>query len=355
MANVFDYLEWRGDLSFAKSPWNEIDSLILALICYVDFGDIWSDDDRKSHPTLLSAAKRYFKFHSGETAKAGLIVPSDVMSVTAKAAKTRRFGMLKIADFVNEINEEDETQFCAMSFLSDDGSIFVVFRGTDDTIVGWKENFNMSFMLPVPAQIKATEYLQREMRSRRGDFYVSGHSKGGNLAVYAATMCPENLKKRIRAVYNNDGPGFNREFVESEEYVSIRDKVRTLVPESSVVGMLLEHEEIYEVVKSNSTGLLQHNGFSWQLLGNKFIYLDEISEESKKIDETVKRWLSETEPEKRRAVVDSVYEILTSDNIKTLTELNSDKLKIIKAWGSLDAESRGYIIKILKALIGRKK
>ena len=263
--------------------------------------------------------------------------------------------MLKIADFVNEINEEDETQFCAMTLLADDGSVFVVFRGTDDTIVGWKENFNMSFMHPVPAQKKAAEYLAREMNARRGDFYVSGHSKGGNLAVYAATTCPEGLKRRIKAVYNNDGPGFNLSFVESEEYLSIRDRVRTLVPESSVVGMLLEHEEKYEVVKSNTVGLLQHNGFSWQLLGNKFIYLDEISEESKKIDETVKEWLSSTDPEKRRAVVDSVYEILTSDNIKTLTELNADKLKIIKAWGSLDAESRGYILKIVRTLMVKKK
>ena len=209
----------------------------------------------------------------------------------------------------------------------------------------------MSFMQPVPAQIHAVEYLTEVAEVISGEFHVGGHSKGGNLAVYSAVKCPTELKPRILQVYNNDGPGFDKAFLEGTDYQSMRGKIRTLLPQSSVVGMLLEHEENYEVIKSNATGVFQHDGFSWELLGSKFIHLDTVTQESRLIDNTLKAWMDEMTMEERETVVDAVYEILASTNSKTLTELSSDKVKLVKAWGTLDPKVRSMILKMIGILL----
>ena len=236
-----------------------------------------------------------------------------------------------------------------------DKTIFVAYRGTDDTIVGWKENFNMSFMHPVPAQTEALSYLESVAAERSESIYAGGHSKGGNLAVYALSKAPDEIKERVACAFNNDGPGFNREFISSEDYAQTRDRIRTLVPQSSVVGMLLEHEESYEVVESTQTGLLQHNGFSWRVSGGRFIHLDTVTKESRRIDRTLKRWLSEMSVEKRRRMVDSLFDILVSNNAKTLTDLSSEKLRLIKAWNNLDSESKVFLKRCIRLIVKDSK
>lgn len=351
MANVFDYLDWRGDLGFEASDLNEVDNLILSLISYVNFDDVLSADQAEEPITLLEAARRYVRLHRGKPAYVGLIVPPEVVSLLAKAAKTRRFGQIRIVGYVNRVEDEEQMQFCAMTFSLGNGKHYVAFRGTDDTLIGWKENFNMSFMQPVPAQRAAVAYLNEMAERTEGELYVGGHSKGGNLAVYAAVCCEHTHKDRILWVYNNDGPGFTKEFIADPQYISMRSKLRTIVPQSSVVGMLLEHEEIYEVVASDEAGLLQHNGFSWKVLGARFIHLDAVTGESRRIDRTVKKWLSDMTDEEREAFVESLYETIKATNAKTLTELNADKLGLVRVWNQLPAQSRALIRKCIVLLI----
>ena len=174
------------------------------------------------------------------------------------------------------------------------------------------------------------------------------------LAVFASVKASAATKERIVAVYNNDGPGFDEGFIATDEYKEIQERIHTLVPQSSVVGMLLEHEERYKVVKSNTTGLWQHNGFSWEVMGGSFIKLDETDMESKTIDRALKAWVASLSYEKREQFVDSLYEALTSTNAKTLSELNSDKLKLIKAWNSMDSETRSNLIRCVNLIFGKK-
>ena len=213
----------------------------------------------------------------------------------------------------------------------------------------------MSFMQPVPAQLEALAYLERVAPHLSGDFFVGGHSKGGNLAVYAAVKCNPEWQGRIRYAYNNDGPGFDRAFVEGNDYKNMSGKLRTVVPQSSVVGMLLEHEELYEVVKSRASGLLQHNAFSWEVLGPSFIHLNTVTEESRLIDRSLKEWMSQMSPEEREHVVDSIYETLSAVGATTLTELTSEKIKLVKAWGSLDPKVRSIILKCIALIIRPNK
>ncbi len=353
MANMTDYIDWRGDILFSELGLNEVDNLILSAMCYVDFEGIVSPSFNK--PILLrTAARKYLLRHRGEKAYLGAIVPPQIVTLMARAAKSKRFGSVRVCGYINHINDESQTQFSAITYLLDEKNICVAYRGTDDTIIGWKENFNMSFMHPVPAQIEAVSYLEGVAAERIGNLYVVGHSKGGNLSAYAVTKCKRAVLDRIVSAFNNDGPGFNSEFIESDEYKNAKNKIRTIIPESSVVGMLLEHEESYEVIKSSGVGLLQHDPLSWEVMGGSFIHLDTISEESKFIDKTIKEWLSEMSADDREMFVDKLFDALSSTSAKTLTDLNTDRRKIFKAWSGLDAETRNTVFKYVKLLLKEK-
>ena len=354
---LFDYLSWRGDLSFEAVPLCEVDSLILSILAYIDFTNFVREEPatEKKPPVLLTVTKDFLRAQNGAIPNMGLIIPKETVTLLARAAKTPRFGLTRPFCYVNKICDEEQKQFSAISFSLGDRDTFIAFRGTDDTLVGWKENFNMSFMHPVPAQREAVEYLESIAARTEGKIYLGGHSKGGNLAVYAATKASESTRERIVAVYNNDGPGFDAEFIHGEDYKTIKDRIYTLVPQSSVVGMLLEHEESYTVVKSRLSGLLQHNGFSWEVMGGSFIRLDSISEESKLIDGSLHEWLEQMSVEEREAVVDSLYEALSAQGAKTLSDLGADKKKIVKAWSAMDNEARNQVRKCVNIIFGKKK
>ena len=354
---LFDYLSWRGDLLFETVPLCEVDSLILSILTYIDFGDFVSEElsFEKKPPVLLTVTKDFLRAQNGAIPSMGLIIPKETVTLLARAAKTPRFGLIRPFGYVNRICDEEQKQFSAISFALGEKDTFVAFRGTDDTLVGWKENFNMSFMHPVPAQREAVEYLEAVAAQTEGNIYLGGHSKGGNLAVFAATKASESVRARIVAVYNNDGPGFDADFIHGEDYTAIKDRIYTFVPQSSVVGMLLEHEESYTVVKSRLSGLLQHNGFSWEVMGNGFIRLDSICEESKLIDSSLREWLEEMSAEERESVVDSLYEALSAQGAKTLSDLGADKKKIVKAWSAMDNESRNQVRRCINIIFGKKK
>ena len=340
VTTIFDYLDWRGDLSFSQSSLNEVDNLIFSNICYLDFEHLAPAGFSKGL-MYLTVMKRYKQLHKGEDNSLGLIFPQDMVLFATKAARSARFGRVRVVGHVNEVDTNAEMQFSATTFLLDDNTCFVAFRGSDDTLIAWKENFNMSFLSPVPAQKRAAEYLENAAKAYpERKIYVGGHSKGGNLAVYAASACESEIKERIIGIYNNDGPGFTREFIVGEGYLQVRDRIHTLVPQSSVIGMLLEHEEAYEVINSTQTGLYQHNGLTWEVLGKSFKHLDSVTEDSKKIDRTLKLWLSEMTNEKRQHITDTIYEMLSSSS-KTLTELSADKLILLKAWSVLSPEEIG--------------
>ncbi len=358
MGTLFEYVDWRGDISFSELGVCEVDNLIFSQICYVDFKRMVPASLTAKPVGLLSAARRYMNAHKekGDAASLGMIMPPEIISMMIKSARSRRFGETRLVGYVNKISDDEQKQFSAVTFLLGEDMLFVAFRGTDDTLVGWKESFNMSFLSPIPAQTEAVEYVKGVAEAfPKRKIYLGGHSKGGNLAVWAAVKCPREVNERIITVYNNDGPGFNAEFIASEEYFYTRDRIKTLVPQSSIVGMMLEHEENYEVVESSYSGLLQHNSFSWGVKGGQFIHLDTVTEESKKIDSTLKEWLSEMSNDERREFFDTLYEILSSTHAKTLSELNADKLALIKVWNTLDAHSKKVAKRCISIIVKTSK
>ena len=346
MANILEYLDWRGDLTLSERPFNEVDNLILAEICYLDFSGFVPAGFQTQQVTLLDAASAYFAAHP-ET-NMGVLVPDQIPVLVEHAAKTARFSDVRLLGYVNRIDEETQTQFSALTMLLPDGSAYVAFRGTDDTIVGWKEDFNMAFTPEIPAQKYAAEYLRQVSGALPfRPLLVGGHSKGGNLAVYAAVFCGQDVQNRILAVYNNDGPGFAWDISETPGHKRIASRIHTILPQTSVVGMLMEHEKRYQVVHSTYDGLYQHDGFSWQVLGTQFVHLDDFSREGKLVDETLSSWADSLNTQQREALADALYSVFTASGAKTLSELTEEKLKsaaaMLKTYKNLDRETRRMV------------
>lgn len=349
---VTDYLTWRGDIPFSVDPFNEVDNLVLCIISYLDFSRF--PELLTRNPKEAAALEDICARLTEADDQLGLSQLSYI-PVARQAAACERFAGTKM--FAFEDRSDAQTQFAAVSFLLPDKSVFVAFRGTDTSLVGWKEDFNMSYLEAVPAQVRAAEYTAEIAQvCRWHKLRIGGHSKGGNLSVYAAVKAPAAVQDRIVQVYNNDGPGFAKPLVGTPEHTRVADRILTVVPQSSVVGQLLEHEQNVEIVRSDAEGMLQHDGFSWQVVGDHFIHLDGFSREGKVIDETLESWEGSLSPKQREAFADALYTVLTASGAKTLSDLNGDKLKsavtMLKTYSNLDRETRQLLSGSLRALVG---
>ena len=323
MATVLDYLDWRGDLSFSAIPVCEADNLIFSMLSYLDFSGLVLEQDAVGLP-LREIAPLYFEQHPRKKGALGLLLPDEIQELLEKAARSRRFGPVRLWGHWGRLDEARELQFSATSFALGNGTTFVAFRGTDDTLTGWKEDFNMSVCCPVPAQEEAVAYLEFAAGKTVDRLILGGHSKGGNLAVYAASFCSEAVQRRIDAVWNNDGPGFLPEMLEKPGFLAVRDRVRGLLPRSSVVGVLLSLDWDTAVVESSAVGAMQHNAMTWQVLGPDFVRAEGLSRGSRQVDKTFHTLLMDLTPVQRRQVVDEIFAAGRELGVRTLTELFAD-------------------------------
>lgn len=320
MANVFDYIQWRGDLTFTQDPLNSVDALILSTLAYIQYGGRAVSEPATPIP-LRAAAEEYFALEDYERR----VRAKNDLELLRLAAASTRFGFTRLAMYRNLFIPEQETQFAAVTFLLDDGSLFLAFRGTDLSLVGWKEDFNMSFQQTVPAQRLAVQYVREVAAEYLAPMRIGGHSKGGNLAVFAAARSSPMVQERILEVYNNDGPGFTDYLMGDPGYVAMVPRIKTYVPQSSVIGMLLEHEEPYTVIRSSSVGVMQHDPYSWEVLGRDFIPMQEITPDSKFLDATIKTWFAQMTNQERNELVDVLFSLLGSGGVDNTQELFQPK------------------------------
>ena len=347
MADFFDYLDWRGDLSMDAVPPNPVDTLILSELCYLDFTGLVREDFL--YPVPLRVAAEAFLALPDREDRDRVRKDQDLLS---RCAGTERFGNLRLVFYRSELLPEMESQFAAVTWLLPCGTALITYRGTDLSLAGWKEDFNMSFQPIVPAQEKALRYLEAFARCHSGPLALAGHSKGGNMAVFAAAQAQPELQARIRSVHNHDGPGFPRSMMSDPGYRAMLPKVRTFVPQSSVVGMLLEHEEPYTVIKSRQLSLLQHDPYSWEILGGCFVTMEQVDDSSRFLDRTIKTWLAETTPQARNEFVDAVYELLTIGQVEDLRQviLPRNVLRYLRTLGT-DEQMRSIIAREFAELL----
>lgn len=355
MANIMDYLAWRGDLPLSVSPFCEVDNLILSMLSFINFSDIVPGGILGT-PVKLSECYKKKKALKKPTENFGKIIPTVTYDLFVAAAGSVRFSDVYVTYYKEETSIKDTKQFAAVTFILPDNSLFVAYRGTDDSIVGWREDFNLSFSTQTMSQKAAVEYLTNISSVYRGKIRTGGHSKGGNLAVYAAVFSPKEVRDRIITAYSNDGPGFVEEIVNSAQFKEMEPKIYTIVPQSSVIGMLLKHKEEYHVIEStNKTGVFQHNPFSWTVLGTSFVHLDELSKSGKRHDEVITNWLGGISAEERRIFTETLFSVIESTGATTLTELSDDQFtKIstaVKAYNGLAKETKEQMATFIKRLV----
>lgn len=341
MANIFDYMDWR-DLSLKQVEFNEIDNLILARLSYFPFDGYLEEGEEI---TIKEAYQRYQTMGT-----AGRILQQEDIDLFPILANSIRFGNMKLVGYKNKIDPIQEKQFSAITILMEDNTMYIAYRGTDNTIVGWKEDFNMSFSDLIPAQIDAVQYLENMAKQYGKKIRVGGHSKGGNLAVYASTFCKPQIQKRIIKVYNNDGPGFCDKVIQSEAYQKIVNKVHTYIPQTSIIGRLLNHKEDTTILKSTQTGIMQHDLYSWQVLGGEFIKA-ELTNSSEFVDKTITNWLKEVSAEQREKFIDTLFEILNTTQVETLSEIRNNLFTnartMVKTYQNLETETKKIIVKTI--------
>ena len=347
MSNINDYLLWRGDIPISsKFKFNEVDSMILARFSYLLFDRI---NMRKSE-TIESISQKMKDIPNEEFRYNG-----DKELITY-LGQSNRFKNMEVTDYVSNNDKESEKQFCGITIHISDKEMYISYIGTDSTIYGWKEDFNMSFMENVPCQIAGKEYAEKVIKKYPDkSVRIGGHSKGGNVAIYSAITIPAELQNRVIKVYNYDGPGFSKNIIDKYGNEKIINKIETYIPQDSVIGRILNHKEKITISLSNEKGIFQHDIYSWQVMRDNLIQLNHNTEISENIDKTLTDWLENTTTEQRKIFVDTVFEIFYSTDANTFGDisknLSTNISKMLKKYGEISTEDKRVITNMIKIIV----
>ncbi|MBO4382963.1 MAG: DUF2974 domain-containing protein [Clostridia bacterium] len=346
MPTIIDYLDWRGDLPLCEAaPLNEVDAVILARISNLPFKKV-HHTKTETIGSMCTVMKRF--------SREEFQMDGDVPFVE-KLAKSRRFSDLVVTDYEKRNDPELEMQFAAVTIHLPDDTLFLSFCGTDSTLLGWKENLNMSFRDDVPAQCAALSYAARTLKDYPDvkTIYTGGHSKGGNLAAYATVCLPRQYRPIVKGVFSCDGPGFSREFIAEHDFDELSDRIHTFLPVSSVVGRVLEHVEGYETVESSAESLMQHDMYTWQVMGTQLVRAEKSSNGSEIFYNSVRHLIEETTPRQRQFILDGLYSVATARNATSPKDIQQDPMLLIqplvKELSHLSRRDRKVVTKVFRA------
>ena len=357
MANLYDYLIWRGDIPFTMRPFNAIDALVLCQLSYLNFSGI-IPTQFDGGITLREAARIYAESPAhGTPEEFGVFINPLTANLLAYAAETERFGAISLAGFVDEVDHTSNKQFAALIAVLPSGGVCIVYRGTDDTLVGWKEDCLLCLPEPIPSHDASAQYLAAAAHAavcNGQPLSLAGHSKGGNLALYAAGTAAASIQQHIAHVFCFDGPGFAFDIEHVPGFKPIIPKTHSFIPQSSVVGVLLSYLPEYTVVESTEThALLQHDVFSWQIQRDTFVpHPNGRSKESYFAEQTIHTWLSRLDNAERKAFIETLFHIMYSTGAETLKELTADgiahSMAMLKELHTAAPERRKELFNVIK-------
>lgn len=362
--NIIEYA-YKNNRTFRESRFTEIDALMFAQLSYDKFEKVTSY--LKSDWQNNYRVKDFYCAEFFEDMFCDAITDEDNQSLLTALAASRRYRDVKIRD-ITAINnsgqlaaKENDMQFAAMTFELDDQTIVVAFRGTDGSMIGWKEDFDLSAMDEIPSQKAAAKYIDRMFRRWGGlrgkKIYVAGHSKGGNLAVYGACMCAPEIRRNIAEVFSFDGPGFskNTRGLIEQAIAEVPIKITRIIPDQSLVGILLSGYGECKVVKSNAFGIMQHASYSWEIVGESFKFLEKQSWGSAFADRTIESWLENATDEQRERILLTIFEILEENNLNSVNDLKNisatDVRNLAKEFKRVDTEVQHEMGEIFRGLI----
>lgn len=321
---ILNYINKYGDFTFSEKEFNEVDNIIFSVLTYIDFNNVVEKGlDKKI--TIFDAIDLYFSLHKKKYDKNDIYARKKAIKVLEAIKNKKRYKDLYLYNYIY-IGDENH-QFCAITVEVNIDLIFISFGGTDSLISGWEEDARMTYLFPVEAQVKAINYLNEYSKTKE-KIIVGGHSKGGNLALVSSMYCTSSIKKRIIRIYNNDGPGLKLEQIESQEYKSICQKLVHLVPNYSVVGLLLINEK-YITIKSSKKSILAHNFMTWKVKDDTF-ERTELSKFSLILNRSISNWMEKYDNTVRKNFFTTLFDICRDIELKDLGEMKKNKLLFIK-------------------------
>ena len=349
--NLIRYLRDYGLKSFREVPFSEVDALLLAELSYLKMAGIVPGFNKGQGVSWRDIAEH----PDVEQLFTDPIYGKDHRRVFSLVLRSSRYQNVRVNYYVEWFNEETQVQFSAVTFLLGKTSVYVAYRGTDESIIGWKEDFNMAYMKSIPSQRRALAYLKGVARYTQGRLILGGHSKGGNLAIYAGTNGPKEIQKRIRRIYSFDGPGFQKSFYENRGFVRIQDRYCKIVPEESLVGMLFANYRNYRIVESYRTGFGQHDLLQWKIRNGRFMYRKDLNRKSKRQAAIFNAWFNSLSGEQVFVFVETLYDLLCAAHVQSVAQLLKAPFGILRKMASgfrkLDKGKRGIIWGSMRKLV----
>lgn len=348
MSNLLDYVALRGDVSFKYSPFNIVDALILSQISYIDFANSAPRFLSEKQENLQNVVKNVFSTVKKEEMILGLIVPNTILELADAGKDTIRYCEVKISNYIDIVDKKRCCQFSAMCCHLPNNTIYIVFRGTDDSIIGWQEDLDMLCKFPIPAQVEAAKYVNKIAKIFPTSVLIlGGHSKGGNLAAYASIYCKDNVKIRIKDVYCFDSPGFDLENIDESKYKKIKKRITRIIPKSSVIGLIFDNIASKTIiVESTGKGITQHDAFSWLITHNGFIESELLDENASKFDIAIKKMLEELSQEDRNDLASNCYSLVKQLNQETLLEIQKDPMSFLRLVNIISPKNRKLFMQL---------
>lgn len=357
--NILDYLVFYGEFGFEQVAFNAVDGLIFSQLAYCNIDGL-VDSGFENKITLNELARKFMLSENvEERSQMGALINEWTVDLLVTAGKTKRFGNVFVSNFVNIVDERKKEQFSALTFEIEKKKYVISFRGTDDSIVGWYEDFNLGYMEQIPSHVDGAEYLKKALSELKGEFILTGHSKGGNIVVKAGTSVDKKNQNRILEIYNYDGPGFYSSFYKSEEFLQIENKLKCFYPESCFVGMMFEHYWKYSIVKSSEDALMQHDPFSWKVLGSGFEYVSDFDEKSQVFYKSFNDWANRLSNDEKKSFIDLFFDIMYASGAKTNYEIEKNKIvcggKMLSRLSEFEDDERDKFMNAIKVLLSVAK
>ena len=359
MKNMLDYIKGFGHVSFEERAFSEIDALVLTELEYLPLEKVVPSDENGENFVTVKEIAEYMQEHKQELFDENpMMITQERHEVSQVIADAPRYQSLKFFGVVSEWDKDTTKQFAAVTVEVEPSVRLVVFRGTDETLIGWKEDFLMTYSPLVAAQTDAKEYLAKQASLWGGDLMISGHSKGGNLAIYAAATQTEDVQLRIVDIFCFDSPGLYRSVLETKGYQNIVPLAMRYIPQDSLVGLMLESEVPYVIVKSNATGAMQHSAMTWEIEDGQFIKMEKLTKNSQLNHQTFKKWTESVSDEELELFWNVFFELLFSVGIDTVNDLYGQFMhyvqEFLKAAGNMDEEKRELLTRIALLLVSTR-
>lgn len=349
--DMLDYIHWRGDLTFEQDPFNEADALLFSMLSYIHFQDVVEEDGTEI--SIQDASEKYFSLHPEKEMEEDNTFTRYTPLLMKEMAETVRFHDVTLSHFVNMVDLSESIQMSAVVFHLP-AFFFVSYRGTDKTIAGWKEDFNISYTATT-GQKESVEYLKKVCREVKGDFMTGGHSKGGSFSVYASSFAGYGIQKRLLHAWSFDGPGLQPQLRHEPGYIAIKEKILKYVPEESMIGMIFSEDDELHVFESTAKGPMQHDAFTWKIMGNRMIKAEEVSDLSRYFLTVIQTFLEKTDEDTRAFFIDTLFSFFEATDAMTFEEIRGSLFTSLKkmgpVWDSLSDETGKEMMAVVNAFL----